>query len=49
MLFVTSIEIDNVVKGKGFGISKKESQQNAAREAIKNIDISSDVIEKKTI
>lgn len=37
--FHTSIEIDSVVKGVGFGISKKESQQNAAREAIINLEL----------
>ena len=38
-LFVSTVEIENEVKGKGYGISKKESQQNAAKEALKNIDI----------
>lgn len=38
-LFYTSVEVDNQVKGKGHGISKKESQQNAAREALQKIDI----------
>ena len=38
-LFSTSVEVDNHVKGKGFGISKKESQQNAAREALQKIEL----------
>jgi len=38
-IFVTTVEIENDLKGKGYGSSKKESQQKAAREALKNIDI----------
>jgi ribonuclease-3 len=37
-LFVSSIEIDKKIKGKGYGVSKKEAQQNAAREALYNIE-----------
>jgi ribonuclease III len=37
-IFVTSIEVENEVIGKGYGISKKESQQNAAQEALKHLD-----------
>lgn len=33
-IFVSTIEIAGEEKGKGFGSSKKQSQQNAAREAI---------------
>ena len=33
-LFISTIEIDNKVIGKGQGNSKKESQQNASREAL---------------
>jgi len=36
-IFVTTVEIENKIKGKGYGSSKKESQQNAANEAIKGI------------
>jgi ribonuclease III len=36
--FISTVEIENEVRGKGFGGSKKESQQNAAREALINID-----------
>lgn len=35
--FITSIEIENEIKGTGYGASKKESQQNAAQEALKNL------------
>lgn len=37
-VFVSTIEIGNEIKGRGFGSSKKESQQNAAREAMKHIE-----------
>ncbi|HNZ71661.1 MAG TPA: ribonuclease III [Prolixibacteraceae bacterium] len=37
-IFVTTVEIDNQLKGKGYGSSKKESQQNAAREALSTIE-----------
>lgn len=37
--FITSIVIENEEKGIGYGLSKKESQQNAAREALKSIEI----------
>ena len=33
-IFVSTVEIEKEIKGKGYGSSKKESQQNAAREAI---------------
>ncbi|MFA9389143.1 MAG: ribonuclease III [Prolixibacteraceae bacterium] len=36
--FVTRVEIENEIMGRGFGASKKESQQNAAEEAMKKID-----------
>jgi ribonuclease III len=35
-IFVSTVEIEKEIKGKGYGSSKKESQQNAAREAIQN-------------
>jgi ribonuclease-3 len=37
-IFVSTVEIEKEIKGKGYGSSKKESQQNAAREAIQNTD-----------
>ena len=37
-IFVSTVEIENEVKGKGYGSSKKESQQNAARDALQSID-----------
>jgi len=37
--FVSSAEIDNKLAGKGTGGSKKEAQQNAAKEAIRKMDI----------
>lgn len=37
-IFVTTVEIENKIKGKGYGSSKKESQQNAANEALKGIE-----------
>jgi ribonuclease III len=37
-VFVSSITIQDVEKGRGYGSSKKESQQNAAREALKLIE-----------
>ncbi len=40
--FITTIEIGNVVKGKGSGASKKEAQQNAARETLQKIEIAED-------
>lgn len=33
-VFITAIEIENEIKGKGYGPSKKESQQNAAKQAL---------------
>lgn len=36
--FVTSIEVEKEIQGKGYGPSKKESQQNAAKEALKKIE-----------
>jgi ribonuclease III len=39
-IFVSTVEIEKEIKGKGYGSSKKESQQNAAREAIQNTDSS---------
>lgn len=42
-VFVTAVEVENEVLGRGFGASKKESQQNAAQEALKNIDPSFDL------
>ncbi len=38
-VFVSSVEIDNIVFGRGEGSSKKESQQNAAMEALQNVSI----------
>ncbi len=38
-IFVSSVEIDNIVYGRGEGGSKKESQQNAAMEALHNVSI----------
>lgn len=37
-IFVTAVEIENEIMGRGYGISKKESQQNAAQDALKKID-----------
>lgn len=37
-LFSTSITIDGIKSGKGKGASKKEAQQNAAKEALKQIE-----------
>jgi ribonuclease III len=42
-IFVSTVEIEKEIKGKGYGSSKKESQQNAAREAIKNTDPSTEI------
>lgn len=36
--FVSTIEIENEIKGRGLGVSKKEAQQNAAREALVNLE-----------
>lgn len=36
--FFTQVQIDNNVLGKGEGYSKKESEQNAAKEAIRNME-----------
>lgn len=36
--FISTIEIENEIKGRGLGVSKKESQQNAAREALVNLE-----------
>ncbi len=38
-IFVSSVEIDNKVFGRGEGSSKKESQQNAAMEALQNVSL----------
>jgi ribonuclease III len=37
-IFVSTVEISSEIKGKGYGSSKKESQQNAAREALDNLE-----------
>jgi len=37
-VFVSSIKIQDEEKGRGYGSSKKESQQNAAREALKLLE-----------
>ena len=37
--FVSKVLIENDEKGKGFGSSKKEAQQNAAKEALSNIKL----------
>lgn len=37
-VFVSTIHIQSELKGKGYGSSKKESQQNAAREALKVLE-----------
>ena len=37
--FVTSVIIDNENKGKGYGSSKKESQQNAAMDALRKLNL----------
>ena len=38
-VFVSSVEIDHIVFGRGEGSSKKESQQNAAMEALQNVSL----------
>lgn len=38
-VFVSHVEVDAIVYGRGEGNSKKESQQNAAMEALQNISI----------
>ncbi len=38
-VFVSSVEIDSKVFGRGEGSSKKESQQNAAMEALQNVSL----------
>ncbi|MCW3786535.1 ribonuclease III [Plebeiibacterium sediminum] len=38
-VFVSSVEVDNKVFGRGEGSSKKESQQNAAMEALQNVSL----------
>ncbi|EPY2276805.1 ribonuclease III [Clostridium sporogenes] len=35
--FFTNVTIDNEVRGTGIGYSKKEAEQNAAKEALKNL------------
>lgn len=37
-IFVTTIMVSGVLKGRGYGASKKESQQKAAHEALINLD-----------
>ena len=37
--FVSKVEADGKVVGRGTGSSKKEAQQNAAREALKKLDV----------
>jgi len=37
-IFVTTVEIEKQIKGKGYGSSKKEAQQNAAQDALKNLE-----------
>jgi ribonuclease III len=36
--FIATVQIDQVVLGRGTGTSKKEAQQNAARETIKKLE-----------
>ena len=36
-LFISEVEVEEVIMGKGIGTSKKEAQQKAAREALKRI------------
>ncbi|TLX75016.1 ribonuclease III [Labilibacter sediminis] len=38
-VFVSSVEINNIVSGRGEGSSKKEAQQNAAMEALQNASL----------
>ncbi|GAF02740.1 ribonuclease 3 [Saccharicrinis fermentans DSM 9555 = JCM 21142] len=38
-LFVSSVEVEQIVFGRGEGTSKKESQQNAAMEALQNVSL----------
>lgn len=38
-IFVASVEVNNIVFGRGEGYSKKEAQQNAAMEALQNVSI----------
>jgi len=45
-IFVSSVEVENEVKGKGYGSSKKESQQNAAQDALTNLNDTSEAPEK---
>ena len=46
-IFVSSVEVENEVKGKGYGSSKKESQQNAAQDALTNLNDISEASEKQ--
>lgn len=43
LVFITDIEIENEIVGKGYGSSKKESQQKAAMEALKKIDTNTEL------
>lgn len=36
--FISSVEVEAQIMGKGMGTSKKEAQQQAARQALQNID-----------
>jgi ribonuclease-3 len=37
--FYTEVIIDNTVRGEGSGFSKKESEQNAAKDALENLEV----------
>ncbi len=40
--FVATVEIDGKEAGKGYGASKKEAQQNAARQTLNELEVSED-------
>ena len=41
-IFYTEVIIDKIVSGKGSGYSKKESEQNAAKEALEKLEVNNE-------